>query len=276
MNAENQDCGFNHHEKILSLADRWILTKFNQTVKIFRESLDQYRFDLAVERLGKIAELRGTRYTLVSVLEALLRLAHPIIPFITEIIWQRVKVITGRHGDTIMLQPFPICDTDLIDTNALIDLEWIQQVIIAIRTIRSEINIAPNKPLTLFLRNTSTEAQRLVNDHFIIIRTLAQLDTISLLPVGEIGPVSITKFVPGAELLIPLVGLINKIHELDRLEKEIFRIESEIYRLESKLMNKAFLDHAPDSVVANEYEKLKTYQNSKIKFMEQKLIIAKL
>ncbi|PLK59107.1 valine--tRNA ligase [Candidatus Palibaumannia cicadellinicola] len=298
MNAEDQDCGFNSGDKMFSLADRWILTKFNQTVKIFREALDNYRFDLAVGKLydftwyqfcdwyleltkplmsrGKIAERRGTRYTLVSVLEALLRLAHPIIPFITETIWQRVKVITCRYGDTIMLQPFPIYDAALIDTKALTDFEWTQQVIIAVRTIRSEMKIVPNKPLKLFLRNVSTEAQRLVNENSILISTLAQLVSITVLPVGEIGPVSVTKLVPGAELLIPLVGFINKIDELDRLAKEILRIESEIRRIESKLINKDFLGHAPENIVAKEYKKLETYQQSKIKCLEQKLIISRL
>ncbi|WP_038498436.1 valine--tRNA ligase [Candidatus Palibaumannia cicadellinicola] len=298
MNTEDQDCGFNSSDKVFSLADRWILAKFHQTVKRFREALDNYRFDLAVERLydftwyqfcdwyleltkpimsrGKIAELRGTRYTLVSVLEALLRLAHPVIPFITETIWQRIKVITRRHGDTIMLQQFPIYDAALIDAQALIDLEWTQQVIIAVRTIRSEMKIALNKPLALLLRNTSTEAQRLVNDNFIIIRTLAQLDTITLLPIEDRGPISVTKLVPGAELLIPLVGLINKVDELDRLAKEIVRIESEIDRIQSKLMNKDFLGHAPETVVAKEYKKLEIYQKSKIKLMEQKVLIAEL
>jgi valyl-tRNA synthetase len=114
---------------VLSLADRWILAEFNQTVKAYREALDNFRFDIAAGILyeftwnqfcdwyleltkpvmtGGSEELRGTRHTLVTVLEGLLRLAHPIIPFITETIWQRVKTIVGIDADTIMLQPFPL------------------------------------------------------------------------------------------------------------------------------------------------------------------------
>ncbi len=129
MNCEGHDCGFNGGEKVLSLADRWILAEFNRTVKAYREALDTYRFDLAANILyeftwnqfcdwyleltkpvvsnGSEAEQRGTRHTLITVLEALLRLAHPVIPFITETIWQRVKPLTGTTADTIMLQPFP-------------------------------------------------------------------------------------------------------------------------------------------------------------------------
>ncbi|VTR20578.1 Valine--tRNA ligase [Serratia fonticola] len=137
MNTEAHDCGFNGGEMQLSLADRWILAEFNRTVKAYREALDTYRFDIAAGILyeftwnqfcdwyleltkpvvinGSEAEQRGTRNTLITVLEALLRLAHPIIPFITETIWQRVKPLTGETADTIMLQPFPTFDAALED-----------------------------------------------------------------------------------------------------------------------------------------------------------------
>lgn len=104
---------------------------------------------------GSEAELRGTRHTLVTVLEGLLRLAHPIIPFITETIWQRVKAICGITADTIMLQPFPQYDASQVDEAALADTEWLKQAIVAVRNIRAEMNIAPGKPLELLLRGCS-------------------------------------------------------------------------------------------------------------------------
>ncbi len=181
MNTEDQDCGFNGGEMTLSLADRWILAEFNQTVKAFREALDSYRFDIAAGILyeftwnqfcdwylelakpvmngGTEAELRGTRNTLITVLEGLLRLAHPIIPFITETIWQRVKVLEGINADTIMLQPFPQFDAAKVDdAEASADTEWLKQAIVAVRNIRAEMNIAPGKPLELLLRGCSDEA----------------------------------------------------------------------------------------------------------------------
>lgn len=187
MNTEDQDCGFNGGEMTLSLADRWILAEFNQTIKAYREALDNFRFDIAAGILyeftrnqfcdwyleltkpvmngGSESELRGTRNTLVTVLEGLLRLAHPIIPFITETIWQRVKVICGNTADTIMLQPFPEYNAAQVDEAALADTEWLKQAIVAVRNIRAEMNIAPGKPLELLLRGCSADAMRRVNDN---------------------------------------------------------------------------------------------------------------
>ncbi|MBA0192094.1 valine--tRNA ligase [Pectobacterium carotovorum] len=298
MNTEDQDCGFGTGEKVLSLADRWILAEFNRTVKAYREALDSYRFDIAAGILyeftwnqfcdwyleltkpvmngGSEAELRGTRHTLVTVLEALLRLAHPIIPFITETIWLRVKALKGISADTIMLQPFPEFDAAQEDTLALNDLEWIKQAIIAVRNIRAEMNIAPGKPLEVLLRDVTAEAQRRVEENRSFIQTLARLESITLLPAGDKGPVSVTKLIDGAELLIPMAGLIDKAAELDRLTKEVAKIEAEIERIESKLSNEGFVARAPEAVVAKEREKLDGYAVAKAKLLDQHAVIAAL
>ncbi|WP_323640006.1 valine--tRNA ligase [Pectobacterium polonicum] len=298
MNTEDQDCGFGAGEKVLSLADRWILAEFNRTVKAYREALDGYRFDIAANILyeftwnqfcdwyleltkpvmngGTEAELRGTRHTLVTVLEALLRLAHPIIPFITETIWLRVKTLKGISADTIMLQPFPEFDAAQEDTLALDDLEWIKQAITAVRNIRAEMNIAPGKPLEVLLRDATAEAQRRVEENRSFIQTLARLENITLLPAGDKGPVSVTKLIEGAELLIPMAGLIDKATELDRLAKEVAKIEAEIERIASKLSNEGFVARAPEAVVAKEREKLDGYAVDKAKLLEQQAVIAAL
>ena len=303
MNTEDQDCGFGAGEKVLSLADRWILAEFNRTVKAYREALDSYRFDIAAGILyeftwnqfcdwyleltkpvmngGSEAELRGTRHTLVTVLEALLRLAHPIIPFITETIWLRVKALKGisaavRTNESIMLQPFPEFDAAQEDTLALNDLEWIKQAIIAVRNIRAEMNIAPGKPLEVLLRDVTAEAQRRVEENRSFIQTLARLESITLLPAGDKGPVSVTKLIEGAELLIPMAGLIDKAAELDRLTKEVAKIEAEIERIESKLSNEGFVARAPEAVVAKEREKLDGYAVAKAKLLEQHAVISAL
>lgn len=296
MNTEDQDCGFQNDNKVLSLADRWILAEFNQTVKAFREALDNYRFDLAARLLyeftwnqfcdwyleltkpvingGSKVEMRGTRHTLVTVLEALLRLAHPVIPFITETIWQRVKSLTDGQDATIMLQPFPVYDAAREDASALRDLKWIKQTIVAVRTIRTEMNIAPSKPLDVLLRNASPEAARRVNDNLIFILTLARLDSITLLPEGDKGSASFTQLIDGAELLIPITNLIDKNAELQRLAKEVAHIESEISRITATLSNGGFISHAPEAVVMKEREKLESYQQSKVKLLEQQAMIA--
>ena len=298
MNTEDQDCGFNGGEMTLSLADRWILAEFNQTIKAYREALDSFRFDIAAGILyeftwnqfcdwyleltkpvmngGSEAELRGTRNTLVTVLEGLLRLAHPIIPFITETIWQRVKVISGITADTIMLQPFPQYDASQVDEAALADTEWLKQAIVAVRNIRAEMNIAPGKPLELLLRGCSEEAIRRVNDNRSFLLNLARLESITVLPADDKGPVSVTKIIDGAELLIPMAGLIDKEAELARLAKEVAKVEAEIGRIEGKLANEGFVARAPEAVIAKEREKLENYAEAKAKLIEQQAVIAAL
>lgn len=187
MNIEGQDCGFNGGEMTLSLADRWILAEFNQIIKAYREALDSFRFDIVVGILyefiwnqfcdwyfeliksvmngGIEVELRGIRYTLVIVLEGLLRFAYSIISFIIEIIWQRVKVFCGIIVDIIMLQSFSQYDVFQVDEVVLVDIEWLKQAIVAVRNIRVEMNIASGKSLELLLRGCSADVERRVNEN---------------------------------------------------------------------------------------------------------------
>ena len=291
MNTQDHDCGFKGGELDYSLADKWILAEFNQTVKTYREAFDTYRFDLAANILyeftwnqfcdwyleltksvlanGEQNQQRAARHTLVTVLEALLRLAHPIIPFITEAIWQSVKPLMAIKADTIMLQPMPAFDSKLVDDKAVADINWIKDAVIAVRNIRAEMNIAPSKPLQLLIRKASPAVHRIISDNVTFIESLARLSEIVLLDEGEAGPLSVTKLVDGAELLIPMAGLINKEDELARLEKEIARIDGEIARIDNKLSNASFVDKAPAAVVAKEKEKQQGYIADKAKLQEQ-------
>ncbi|WP_048696681.1 valine--tRNA ligase [Erwinia piriflorinigrans] len=298
MNTEEHDCGFNGGELALSLADRWILAEFNRTVKAYREALDSYRFDIAANILyeftwnqfcdwylelakpvmngGSEAQLRGTRNTLVNVLEALLRLAHPIIPFITETIWQRVKVLKNISDDTIMLQPMPEFSASKVDEVAMTDTEWLKQAIVAVRNIRNEMNISPAKPLDVLLRGASDEVVRRVKDNHNFLKTLARLTTLELLPAGEKGPVAVTKLVDGAELLIPMADLVDKTAELERLAKEVVKLEVEMEKINAKLGNEGFVARAPEAVVAKERERLSDFALAKTKLIEQQAVIAAL
>ncbi|AEI75064.1 Valyl-tRNA synthetase [Candidatus Moranella endobia PCVAL] len=300
INTEEHDCGFDGGDQVLSLADRWILAEFNQLVTAFRQALDNYRFDLAAGMLyeftwnqfcdwyleltkqvmscGNDAELRGTRHTLVNVLEALLRLAHPIMPFITETIWQRLHNLTSSNkGETtIMLQPFPAYDAALEDAAAISDVEWMKQAIIAVRTIRAEMNIAPNKPLAVLLRQASQAVTRIVNENRRLIVTIARLESITLMSADDTWPVSVTKIINGAELLIPMNGIVDKNTELARLAKEAVYIEGEIGRISAKLNNDYFICRAPEYVVVKERQKLARYQQFRTKLLEQHEIIASL
>ncbi|MCT8264584.1 valine--tRNA ligase [Proteus terrae] len=298
MNTEDQDCGYQGGEMTFSLADRWILAEFNNTVKAYREALDNYRFDIAAGILyeftwnqfcdwylelskpavhkGNDAQKRAARHTLIEVLEGLLRLAHPIIPFITETIWQRVKEVKGIEGETIMLQAFPEFDASLVDEQALNDLEWIKEVIVAVRNIRAEMNIAPGKPLEVILRGADDNAKRRVSDNIGFLKAMGRLADIRPLAEGEEAPLSVNKLVNGAELLIPMAGFINKDAELARLDKELEKVEKDISTLDSKLSNDGFVSRAPEAVVAKERERLATCLNAKEKLIAQKASIASL
>ena len=298
MNTEDQDCGYQGGEMTFSLADRWILAEFNNTVKDYREALDNYRFDIAAGILyeftwnqfcdwylelskpavhkGNDAQKRAARHTLIEVLEGLLRLAHPIIPFITETIWQRVKEVKGIEGETIMLQAFPEFDASLVDEQALNDLEWIKEVIVAVRNIRAEMNIAPGKPLEVILRGADDNAKRRVSDNIGFLKAMGRLADIRPLAEGEEAPLSVNKLVNGAELLIPMAGFIDKDAELARLDKELEKVEKDITTLDSKLSNDGFVSRAPEAVVAKERERLATCLSAKEKLIAQKISIASL
>ncbi|OFC63477.1 valine--tRNA ligase [Candidatus Erwinia dacicola] len=298
INTQEHDCGFNGGKLELSLADRWILAEFNETVKAYRGALDSYRFDIAANILyeftwnqfcdwylelakpvmngGTEAQLRGTRNTLVTVLEALLRLAHPIIPFITETIWQQVKVLKDINDDTIMLQSMPEFSASRVDAVAMADTEWLKQAIVAVRNIRNEMKISPAKPLDMLLRSASADVVRRVNDNHNFLKTLARLTTLELLPAGKKGPVAVTKLVDGAELLIPMADLVDKAAELERLAKEVAKVEVEMGKITTKLGSEGFVARAPEAVVAKERERLADFKQAKSKLIEQQAVIAAL
>ncbi|VAY02179.1 Valine--tRNA ligase [Arsenophonus endosymbiont of Aleurodicus dispersus] len=232
INTEGQDCGQHGGEITLSLADRWIMVEFNQTIELYREALDTYRFDIAANILyeftwnqfcnwylelskpaiykGNEAEIRATRYTLIQILECLLRLAHPIIPFITEMIWQRVKVVKGIQQDTIMLQPFPIFDPNKVDEEARYNMKWLKEIIIVIRNIRTEMNISPAKPLNLILRGTSHSIKLRITENMNFLQEMARLNSITILDEQQSTPIAVTKLIDGTEVLIFIADLVDK------------------------------------------------------------------
>ncbi|MFC0323167.1 valine--tRNA ligase [Gallibacterium melopsittaci] len=292
MNIDGKDCGYSGNQEMeFSLADRWILAEFNLAVKEFRQALDQYRFDIAANTLyefiwnqfcdwyleltkpvlsqGNEAQQRGTRHTLITVLEQVLRLAHPVMPFITEEIWQKVKPLMNIQADSIMLQPFPQFDADLVDQNAINDINWIKELIVNVRNIRAEMNIAPSKPLDLLLRNLTETEQTCLANNRALIQTMAKLNSINLLAVDETAPLAVTKLIGNAELLIPMAGFIDKQAELARLNKEIEKLIGEVKRIEGKLSNENFVAKAPEAVIAKEREKMQDYQQGLEKLRQQ-------
>ncbi len=301
MNTEGHDLT---GEVELSLADRWIIAKLQQTEKAVQEGIEAYRFDLASQALYDFiwneycdwylelskpvlwneeasAELqRGTRRTLVRVLETTLRLAHPLMPFITEEIWQRIKdipgAITGDKAETIMLAEYPIADESKIDEQALADIEWVKGVVVGIRNIRGEMNISPAKNLPLYFANGSSEDQRRLEENRQFLLKLASLEEITWLNSGDEAPMSATALVGDMDILVPMAGLIDKDAETARLNKEIEKLEKEVSRTQGKLNNEKFVGKAPADVVQKEKDKLADYEAALTKLKDQVQKIAEL
>ena len=280
MNAEDQDTGANGGDMQLSLADKWILARFQQTLKDFEDALTGYRFDIAANLIYEFtwnqfcdwylelskpvlnseistqAQKRGTRHTLVNVLESILRLAHPIMPFITEEIWQRVAPLCGINASSIMTQAFPVQDPSLRDQDTLAEMEWIKSVIVGIRNIRGEMDISPNKPLNVLLRNASAQDWQRLQTSREFLGALAKLESVELLQAEEEAPASATALVGEMEILIPMAGLIDKDAELARINKALAKIEADFARTQGKLNNQKFVSNAPAAVIDKEKAKL--------------------
>ncbi|MDG2392686.1 MAG: valine--tRNA ligase, partial [Thalassotalea sp.] len=300
MNTEEHDCGKDGGEMQLSLADRWIIGQFQQTVKTVHTAFDTFRFDLAAQALyeftwnqfcdwyleltkpvlfkGNEAEQRATRHTLVTVLEALLRLMHPIMPYITETIWQRVVPLTSQQVsiDSIMMQTYPQFDENQLDELAISDLEWVKSFVIAIRNIRGEMDIAPSKPLPVFLKGSSVDDIRRLENNKSFLSALAKLESIEVLHADEQGPASATAVIGDMSVLIPMAGLIDVDAELARLSKAMEKLEKDVQRTRGKLSNENFVSKAPDAVIAKEQEKLADAESMLATLAEQKQTIANL
>lgn len=301
MNTEEFDCGQAAGAELeFSLADRWIIGQFEQTVKTVHEAFETFRFDLASQALyeftwnqfcdwyleltkpvffkGNEAQQRGTRHTLVNVLEGLLRLMHPIMPFITETIWQRVQPLSqfNKTDDSIMVQTFPQFNESNCDQQAIDDLEWVKQFIVAIRNIRGEMDISPSKSLPVLLKNVSAIDQRRLNDNETFLSSLAKLESITVLSENEQGPACASAVVGDLSVLIPMAGLIDKDAELARLDKAIDKLEKDAARTRGKLSNDNFVSKAPAAVIDKEKAKLSEAESALTKMLEQKEQIAAL
>lgn len=299
MNTEDQDCGFNGGEIEYSLADKWIESQFELAAKEFNGHIDNYRLDMAANTIyefiwnqfcdwyleltkpvlwkGNEAQQRGTRRTLITVLEKTLRLAHPVLPYITETIWQSVKpLVDGVEGDTIMLQALPQFEEANFNQEALDDIEWVKAFITSIRNLRAEYDIAPSKALDVMLKVADDKDAARLEANKAVLVSLAKLEDIKVLTAGEETPACATALVGKSELMIPMAGLIDKDAELDRLAKEIAKTQGEVKRIEGKLGNEGFVAKAPEAVVAKEREKLEGYQEMLVKLEEQKQTIAAL
>ncbi len=273
MNCEEQDPNPDG-QAWLSEADRWIISRLQKVEAEAAEHFRSYRFDLLSQTLYQFVwneycdwylELtkptlrsdnesakRGTRRTLLRVLEAILRLLHPLMPFVTEDLWQLVAPLAGKGGKTIMLQPYPTAQPEKIDDAAEADVEWLKAFILGVRQIRSGMNIAPGKVLPVLVQDAGDKDREQLQRLQDFIGALARVETPRVLAAGEAAPQSATALLGNMKILVPMAGLIDKDAESARLGRLIAKTEGDLEKNEARLASEKFVSGAPPAVLEKE------------------------
>ncbi|MEZ5597414.1 MAG: valine--tRNA ligase [Pseudomonadales bacterium] len=277
----------------LSLTDRWIRSRCGRMLDANALALDTYRFDLLAAGIYEFAwheycdwyleiskpllwrddtpaeEANAIRSTLLEVLEALLRAAHPIMPFITETIWQEVSNRLRRPARTIMLQDYPDAAEFHEDTEATAAVEWLKGVVLGVRNIRGEAGIKPGVAVPVLLQGGEARDRELAAVCDPLVRRLAKVDTIDWLTNDAAPPANALSLVGDLKVMIPLAGLIDIDAERERLRREIDKLSQELGRLNGKLGNTKFVANAPPEVVEKERAKLAEAQSRHTALSEQ-------
>lgn len=293
MNTEGHDCGQTKDAVELSLADKWIISRLQQVEKDVSEQIESYRFDQMAQtlysfvwdeycswyvELTKIVlndenatteQLRGTRRTLVRVLESTLRLLHPSMPFISEELWQQVKPLAAVEGDTVMDAEFPIADESKIDQAAIDEMQWVQNVITSVRNIRGEMNISPAKQLPILLQNVDAQTQAYIDGNQAYLVKFGRFESIEVVGSSDKTPESATALVGDMRVLIPLGSFIDANAEIQRLNKELEKAEKDIAGVTGRLSNKAFVDKAPEAVINKAKQQMSDAEKAKAMLLEQ-------
>jgi len=294
LNTDEEHVDFGDGAFQYSPADQWILSRLQHTIEKVHQYFESYRFDLLANTLYEFvwheycdwylelskpilqdetvlaAMKRGTRKTLIHVLDQMLKLLHPLMPFITEEIWQRASKFTSESGVSIMLSAYPKVDKELINEQIEEELDWVKSAIQAIRTIRSEMSISPAKLIPLYIRNITPELQARAEKYKQTLLSLSRLTQIIYLGATDTIPVSATAVLGDVELLIPMADLIDKEAELTRLVKEVAKLDKDISLAEGKLNNPKFTDKAPADIISKEQEKLAQARQAKDKLLQHR------
>jgi len=257
----------------LSLADRWIRARFGRRLAEVQSALANYRFDFAAAALYEFtwdefcswyleltkavlqaeetsaAAKRGTRQTLAQMLEALQRALHPLMPFITEEIWQKTAPLAGRGGATIMLEPYPDASDYPPDPAAETEVAWLQGFILAVRQIRGEMDINPAKRIPVLVKEPSAGDRANIERLRTYLERLAGIERITVLEHGGAAPQAATAMVGELTILVPMANLIDAAAESERLGKRLAKTRLDLDKTRAQLANENFVSHAPAAVV---------------------------
>ncbi|UCC13422.1 MAG: class I tRNA ligase family protein, partial [Gammaproteobacteria bacterium] len=299
MNTTGEECGPNG-EMEFSLADRWIRSRFGRTIETVIESFASYRLDLAARAIYEFtwnefcdwylelskpilqsedssdAERLGTRRTLVEILEALLRLIHPVMPFISEEIWRKLAPLAHVDGVSVSTQAYPRTEAFPQDKAAEDELAWVRDFILGVRQIRGEMKIPPGKALPVLLRSASKQDRDRLERHGRFLTRLARLGAITVLESDVEPPPAATALLGEASIMVPLAGVIDVSAELARLRKKRDRLGVDLKRSESKLANDKFVANAPDDVVNREKQRVEEVRGAIAKIEQQLATMASL
>jgi len=278
MNVEAQDLRADGAH--FSLADRWIRSRLAAALRRVETGFAEYRLDVVVGALYEFtwheycdwylelakavlfsqtaddAAKRGTRLSLIQTLEALLRALHPLAPFISEEIWQRVRVSAGADGETIMKCAFPVADALPPDAHAEPEMRWVMDFIDGIRQIRSGMDIVPSRTLEVLLQNAGGTDIEYVERNLHYLTRLAGIAPPRVLAEGQAAPIAAVALVGRLEILVPMAGLIEPDAELERLGKRLRKVEGDIGKLDGKLSTADFVRNAPSEVIAKDRARL--------------------
>jgi valyl-tRNA synthetase len=278
MNVEDQE--LNPPGAEFSLADRWIRSRLAGMLTRIEAGFADYRLDNVANALYEFtwhefcdwyvefskavlqsesatpAAKRGTRITLIHTLETLLRALHPLAPFISEEIWQRVRVSAGAKGDTLMRAEFPTAAAVPTDAQAEPEMRWVMDFILGVRQIKGEMNIALSRKLEVLLQNSSAKDVEYLQRNLHYLMRLAGVETPRVLAAREAAPISAVALLGNLEILVPMKGLIEPTAELERLAKRLRKAEIDLSKLEAKLSNSQFAQNAPADIVAKDQQRL--------------------
>jgi len=286
MNTEGHDCGANPAS--LSQADKWIISMMQRVELDIAKGFEDYRFDNIAAAIykfvwdeycdwylemakvqiqgGTAEQQQATRHTLLRVLEVIMRLAHPIIPFVTEALWQTIAPLAGKTGESVMLQPYPMADQSCIDPAAESWMGQLKNLTDATRNLRGEMKISPQLRVPLIVEAADALDRARLASFAPYVKTLGKLSEVNIVDNLPESPAAVS--IVGTTKLMLKVE-IDVTAERERLSKEIVRIEAEIAKINGKLGNESFVARAPAAVVAQENERLVNFSATISKLREQ-------